>query len=104
MNIHQRQTHPEYVEGCFGCKIGTLELGTGDTTRDVSEKKWSSELNAYADARAQGMQPAGTSMHQIQAAYAASETLGKAYNANVMPKTKDITTKSVEVMKEIGQI
>jgi N4-gp56 family major capsid protein len=34
----------------------------------------------------------------------ASETLGQAYNADVMPKTKDITTKSVEVMKEIGQI
>ena len=104
MNIHQRQTHPEYVEGCFGCKIGTLELGTGDTTRDVSEKKWSSELNAYADARAQGMQPAGTSMHQIQAAYAASETLGKAYNSETMPKAKDINKKSVEVLKETGQI
>ena len=104
MNLHQKQLHPEYVEGCSGCKIGTLELGTGDATREVSDKKWNAELNAYANARAQGMQPAGTSMKEIQAAYTASETLGQAYNADVMPKTKDITTKSVEVMKEIGQI
>ena len=55
MNLHQKQLHPEYVEGCFGCKIGTLELGTGDATRDVSDKKWNAELNAYANARAQGM-------------------------------------------------
>jgi hypothetical protein len=37
-------------------------------------------------------------------AYKASETLGKAYNSETMPKTKDINKKSVEVLKEIGQI
>jgi len=79
-------------------------MNTGDTTRDISDKKWNSELKAYEDARKQGMQPAGTSMRDIQAAYKASETLGKAYNAETMPKTKDITTKTVEVMKEIGSI
>jgi hypothetical protein len=96
--------HPEYDETCFGCKAGTLQMNAGDATRDIPDKKWNAELNAYANARAQGMQPAGTSMKEIQAAYTASETLGQAYNADVMPKTKDITTKSVEVMKEIGQI
>jgi hypothetical protein len=43
-------------------------------------------------------------MHHIQEAYKASETLGKAYNSETMPKTKDINKKSVEVLKEIGQI
>ena len=104
MNLHKIQKHPEYVEGCFGCKVGTLELGTGDATRDIPDKKWNSESQAYRDARAQGMQPAGTSRRDIQAAYTASETLGKAYNAETMPKTKDITKKTVEVMKEIGQV
>jgi hypothetical protein len=96
--------HPEYDETCFGCKAGTLQMNAGDAVRDISEKKWTAELKAYESARSQGMQPAGTSMHQIQEAYKASETLGRAYNANNMPKTKDITKKSVEVMKEIGQI
>ena len=40
MNLHQIQKHPEYVEGCFGCKIGTLELGVGDAARDIPDKKW----------------------------------------------------------------
>lgn len=104
MNMHQRQKHPEYVEGCFGCKIGTLELGTGDASRDIPDKKWNGELQAYRDARAQGIQPAGTTMRHVEEAYKASETLGKAYDANTMPKTKDINHKSAEVIKELGAI
>jgi hypothetical protein len=104
MNLHKLQKHPEYVEGCFGCKIGTLELGTGDASRDIPDKKWNSELQAYRDARAQGIQPAGTSMRHIQEAHVASETLGKAYNADNMPKAKDINKKTTEVMKELGAI
>jgi hypothetical protein len=104
MNLHRIQAHPEYVEGCFGCKIGTLELGTGDATRDISDKKWTSELQAYRDARDQGIQPAGTTRAHVEAAYEASETLGKAYNSETMPKTKDINKKSTEVLKELGAI
>ena len=104
MNLHQIQKHPEYVEGCFGCKIATLQLGVGDAARDVSDKKWTSELQAYRDARAQGIQPAGTTRDQVEAAYEASATLGKAYDADTMPKTKDINKNTAEVMKEIGAI
>ena len=104
MGLHQRQTHPEYVEGCFGCKIQLLELSTGDAKRDISDKKWVGELNAYKEARAQGIQPAGTTHKHIQQAYAASEVLNKPYNADTMPTAKNITKQSVEVMKEIGQI
>jgi hypothetical protein len=104
MNLHKIQTHPEYIEGCFGCKIGTLELGTGDASRDIPDKKWNSELSAYRDARAQGIQPAGTTMRHIEEAHKASETLGKAYNADVMPKAQDINKKSAEVLKEVGAI
>ena len=104
MNIHQRQKHPEYVEGCFGCKIGTLELGTGDATRDISDKKWTSELQAYRDAKAQGIKPGGTSRAHVEAAYAASATMGKAYDSETMPKAHQINKKTAEVMKEIVQI
>ena len=104
MGLHQERDHPEYVEGCFGCKIGTLELGTGDATRDISDKKWTSELQAYRDARAQGIQPAGTTRAHVEAAYEASATLGKAYNSETMPKTKDINKKSTEVLKELGAV
>jgi len=104
MSLHQIQTHPEYIEGCFGCKVTTLELGTGDAARDIPDKKWNGELQAYRDAKAQGIQPGGTTMAHIEAAHIASENLGKAYNSETMPKAHQITKKTAEVMKEIGQI
>jgi hypothetical protein len=84
MTLHQIQVHPEFVEGCFGCKLGTLELGTGDATsgRAMTQKKWDQELNAYSTARKQGIQPAGTSLKKIQEAVDASDKVGKAYNAS----------------------
>ena len=96
--------HPEPIEGCFGCKGLTLQMNSGDAKRDIPDKKWNSELQAYRDARAQGIQPAGTTMRHVEEAHRASEVLGTAYNADTMPKTKDITPKTATVMKEIGQI
>jgi len=92
------------VDNCFGCKGLSLQMNTGDAKRDIPDKKWNAELAAYRDARAQGIQPAGTSMRHIQQAHKASEVLGKAYNADTKPKAKDITPKAAEVMKEIGSI
>jgi len=98
------QHHPEPIDGCFGCKGLTLQMNSGDAKRDISDKKWTSELQAYRDARAQGIQPAGTTMAHVQEAHRASEVLGKAYDADTMPKSKDINHKTAAVMKEIGQI
>jgi len=83
MNLHQIQKHPEYVEGCFGCKVGTLVVSTGDANSNlgVSTKKWDKELQAYRDARAQGIQPAGTSMKKVQEAVRISNETGKAFGA-----------------------
>jgi hypothetical protein len=96
--------HTACDEDCFGCKAKGLQLNTGDASRDIPDKKWNSELKAYRSAREQGIQPSGTRMHDIEAAHQASETLGQAYDGDTMIKTKDITPKSVEIMKEIGQI
>lgn len=104
MSLHRKQTHPEYVEGCFGCKIGTLVVSTGDANSNklMTSKKWDRELSAYKDARAQGIQPAGTSMRAIEESLKASETLGKAYNAETMPKATNITKETAQVMREVG--
>ena len=84
MSLHQRTKHPEFVEGCFGCKISTLELGTGDAGRaeNMPQKKWNKELDLYKSARDQGIQPAGTSTKQIQKAIDDSNKVGKAFDAN----------------------
>ena len=83
MSLHTRTTHPEYVEGCFGCKVSTLEMGVGDANSKVSMSttKWDAELKAYKDARAQGIQPDGTSMKAVQKAVDISQKTGKAYGA-----------------------
>lgn len=94
--------HPEPIEGCFGCKALTLQMNAGDAARDIPDKKWNAELQAYRDARAQGIQPAGTTMRHIQEAHQASETLGKPYDADTMPRANQINKKTAEVMKEIG--
>jgi hypothetical protein len=68
----------------------------------MANKKWDGELQAYRDARAQGIQPGGTSKRAVEASLKASETLGKAYDGNTMPKANKITKKTAAVMKELG--
>ena len=84
MSLHRRVTHPEEVEGCFGCKISALQLSPGEasTRTSMSTKKWDGELQAYRNARAQGIQPASTKLKDIQAAVAASNHFGKAFKAD----------------------
>jgi len=81
MSLHQLQVHPEFVEDCFGCKVGTLQLSPGETNSrlNISTRKWDKELQAYRDARAQGIQPDGTSMKKIEQAVKISNETGKAY-------------------------
>lgn len=83
MSLHRQQTHPEFVEGCFGCKVSTLSLNAGEANSNLtmSSKKWDKELQAYRDARAQGIQPAGTSMKKVEEAIKISDKTGKAYGA-----------------------
>jgi len=88
---------------CFGCKAKGLQMNTGDAGRPVGKKEWEGRLKFYKDARNQGIQPAGTQRLQVEAAYKASETLGKAYDAGTMGVRADKVTKSVAaVMKETG--
>jgi hypothetical protein len=96
--------HDRYVDGCFSCKIQTLELNTGDanSNKAMSSKRWNGELDAYSDARRQGIQPAGTSMKHVEEAHKASETLGRAYNSEVDPAAKTIDKSTANVMKEVG--
>jgi len=94
--------HPEPVDGCFGCKGLGLQMNSGDAKRDIPDKKWNAELSAYREARRQGIQPTGTSMAHIEAAYKASETLGRAYDGDTMPKAHKINKQVAQTMKEVG--
>jgi len=96
--------HPEPIEGCFGCKGLSIQMNSGDadSRRSIPNKKFNAELDAYKEARAQGIQPNGTSMKKIQEAVKASEILGRPYDGNKMAPAKAINKKSAAVMKELG--
>ena len=104
--MRHRLDHPEDVEGCFGCKVIGLQMSPGDASsqKTMSNKKWDGELNAYYAARAQGIQPEGTSMSAVQRAVNASEAMGKAYDADTMTSARYINDKSAATLKEAGAI
>lgn len=104
--MKHREDHPEDVEGCFGCKVIGLQISPGDASSQkvMSNKKWDGELDAYRVARAQGIQPEGTSMAAVQRAVTASEAMGKPYDANDMTSAKFINKKSLTTLTEAGAI
>lgn len=104
--MRHRQDHPEDVEGCFGCKVLGLQMNPGDASsqKQTSNKKWDGELNAYREARDQGIQPAGTSMKKIQEARRASDVMGKAFDASTMGDSKIIQNNTVSKLKEVGLV
>lgn len=77
MGLHLR-THPEPVEGCFGCKVMNIRIGQVDAT---VQRQWDNDLAHYKDARRQGVQPMGTSRKQVDQAMMISERVGKAFQA-----------------------
>lgn len=102
--IYVPHAHKDYVDGCFACKIKTLELSTGDANgaRQIAQKDWDSENEFYASAVRQGINPDGLARHEVEAAYEASEKLGVAYDTDTSPlEAKQITPDTVEVMREV---
>jgi len=79
MSLHRHRVHPDYVEGCFGCKVSTLSFA------DMHIRAWShandKELDAYKSARKDGIQPKRNKMKDISAAVKMSDTLGRAVSA-----------------------
>lgn len=64
-------TYGEYLRG------KNIRIDTGVNGRNA----WDSEIEAYKDARRQGIQPAGTKMKQIREAVELSDMAGRAYDA-----------------------
>jgi hypothetical protein len=88
MSLHRIKEHPQFVEGCFGCKVGTLQMSTGDANGEMvsngwTSKKWNKELDLYRSARAQGIQPDGTSTAKIRKAIDVSDKTGHAYGSDL---------------------
>lgn len=76
------ETHPEEVEGCFGCKVMGLEMSTGAaSSRGIqTAKAHDKELGNYYSALKQGIEPRSTRQHDIDAAVRISNEGGKAFD------------------------
>jgi len=73
------QDHKSWGE-CL--RSSNLQLNAGEAKHDqVNFRRWDNELQLYRDARAQGVQPAGTTTAKIRQAMEISEKTGKAFNA-----------------------
>lgn len=73
------EDHPEYIEGCFGCKIQTISISNLQVKAFAHKNE--SELTAYSEARKQGIQPASTKMKDINKAVRVSDATGIAAKA-----------------------
>lgn len=62
-----------------GLRIAYCQSAAGKDA--TAQKRWDSELAAYASARKEGIQPAGTKIGQITAARSISDKTGTAYQA-----------------------
>jgi len=82
MSLHRRTTHPEYVENCFGCKVGYLTLSTGAAKSNgvPTAKAHDKELESYYSAVRQGIEPRSTRQPDIDAAVRISNEAGKAFD------------------------
>lgn len=85
MAIHQLQVHPEYVEGCFMCKVSSVQLSTGDANTQLSMpvSAVNKELGLYREARKQGIQPKTTKTEDIRKAIDISNKTGYAYGSEI---------------------
>jgi len=65
-----------------GLKIAFCGSATNPGNDLTAEKKWTKELDAYASARKQGIQPASTKMKDIEKAVRLSDEKGVAYGSS----------------------
>lgn len=83
MNLHL-QRHPTYVEGCFGCKVGSLKIAycqsSGPRGDYTVQKRGDYELDEFRKARAAGVQPDSTRLRSTRKAMEWSEKTGIAYS------------------------
>lgn len=64
--MKHRETHPDLdVEGCFGCRVAGIRMGTNSTTTrgarvaqvNQTERNWTKDMPAYKRLRDEGLQP-----------------------------------------------
>lgn len=77
---HRQEVHPEYVEGCYGCKVSTIGVGTvpggnrGPQLEKKRERTWKRDLESYAGARKAGLRPEASTKAAVEKAEKRAES------------------------------
>lgn len=88
----REQSHSSYAECLQAANIG---IGAGvSSPAQFAMDKTKKDLKAYQTARANGIQPGGTTVEKVREAEAASKALGRPYNAETMPPANMIVNKN----------
>ena len=74
--------------------LSAANIRTAATMNNPTASVVKSELSAYRSARANGIQPEGTTMNKVKEAENASRALGRPYNADVDPPANMIVNKN----------
>lgn len=75
--------HQSYAECLRAAGTKVAYANTAGGMDYTAQKKWDKELDFYRQAKADGIQPATTKTKDIRAAYAASESTGTAFQADM---------------------
>ena len=84
--------HDSYAECLRAANVQTKAVLTSPLSDMYATTK--KDLSAYEAARANGIQPGGTTLEKVKDAEAASRVLGRPYNADVDPPANLIKTKT----------
>jgi hypothetical protein len=78
----------------YGQCLSAANIRAAATMNNPTASTVKSELSAYRSARANGIQPEGTTMNKVKEAESASRALGRPYNADVDPPANMIVNKN----------
>lgn len=73
--------HQTFADCLRSKNAGAVGVNISKGSDADTQRRWDSNLDSYRAARAEGLQPAGTMQHQIDAARAISDATGTAYKA-----------------------
>ena len=88
----KEQNHSTYAECLRAANVRPAATMNSSFQGYYTDTK--NELSAYRTARANGIQPEGTTITKIRAAEEASRVLGRAYNADVDPPASLLKNKT----------
>jgi hypothetical protein len=86
------QDHGSYSECLRAANVTVTAVMNSPLQRMYESTK--KDLSAYKAARANGIQPEGTSLDKIREAETASRSLGRPYDANIDPPANMIVNKN----------